>query len=169
MQEFEDPLKFIASIREEGLLVILLLPCSNRIEISACVWPALISLFPAAAYSAFSLSLLVYRSLVLLASYFCFKFLLAERYGICKIVPPAAWQPVCQLDELTFRFPVRLQRLHQLYRRTGPCTMFLECLQEHLQSEKVEMHEVPTFAGIELDLYNVSDLYVTGEVTRGLE
>ena len=41
----------------------------------------------------------------------------AERYGICKIVPPSQWQPTCQLD-LTARnnkaFPTKLQDVSTL-------------------------------------------------------
>ena len=41
----------------------------------------------------------------------------AERYGICKIVPPSQWQPTCQLD-LTARnnkaFPTKLQDISTL-------------------------------------------------------
>eukprot|EP00050_Salpingoeca_kvevrii_P014570 m.37540 g.37540 ORF g.37540 m.37540 type:complete len:1089 (-) comp5842_c1_seq1:46-3312(-) len=81
----------------------------------------------------------------------------AEQFGICKIVPPPMWQPVCCLNE-AFSFDTKLQRLHQLYRRRGKNSDFLECLRFHLQSEGNSLTEIPRMGGVELDLYKLSSI-----------
>lgn len=39
---------------------------------------------------------------------------IAEKHGICKIVPPAYWKPPFCLDMNTFKFTPRVQRLNEL-------------------------------------------------------
>ena len=39
---------------------------------------------------------------------------IAEKCGICKIVPPPAWKPKFCLDMDTFKFTPRVQRLNEL-------------------------------------------------------
>lgn len=38
----------------------------------------------------------------------------AEKYGICKVVPPKNWKPSFCLDMKTFKFTPRVQRLNEL-------------------------------------------------------
>jgi histone demethylase JARID1 len=44
----------------------------------------------------------------------------AERYGICRIVPPPSWRPPFSLpNKETMRFPTRIQALHELQNRAA--------------------------------------------------
>lgn len=38
----------------------------------------------------------------------------AEKYGVCKIVPPENWKPTFCIDMDTFKFTPRVQRLNEL-------------------------------------------------------
>ena len=39
---------------------------------------------------------------------------IAERIGICKIVPPKSWQPNFCLDSQKFKFTPRIQKINEL-------------------------------------------------------
>lgn len=41
----------------------------------------------------------------------------AEPFGICRIIPPPCWKPRFALDLNTFKFPTRIQSIHQLFKR----------------------------------------------------
>ena len=41
----------------------------------------------------------------------------AEPFGICRIVPPANWKPHFALNLANFKFPTRVQSIHQLYKK----------------------------------------------------
>ncbi|KAL6547915.1 hypothetical protein OROHE_009620 [Orobanche hederae] len=79
----------------------------------------------------------------------------AERYGICKIVPPTSWKPPFALDMDSFKFPTKSQAIHQLQARCAPCdtkTFRLEYnrfLEEHC-GKKAKKRVV--FEGQDLDL-----------------
>lgn len=40
--------------------------------------------------------------------------LIGEKYGVCKIVPPADWKPPFVIDMFNFKFRPRIQRLNEL-------------------------------------------------------
>ena len=80
----------------------------------------------------------------------------AEKFGICKIIPPPLWTPKCKLDPHNFKFNTRVQRLHRLFKRHGENTLFLESLQEYLMSENITLNAPPVFGTIELDFYQLS-------------
>ena len=80
----------------------------------------------------------------------------AEKFGICRIIPPKQWQPSFQLSEAAFKFSTRKQRIHQLYTRCGPTSHFVDCLREHLRSEGTESFDLPMLGNVELDLYKLS-------------
>eukprot|EP00035_Acanthoeca_spectabilis_P024670 m.454862 g.454862 ORF g.454862 m.454862 type:complete len:892 (+) comp20757_c0_seq1:166-2841(+) len=83
----------------------------------------------------------------------------AEKFGICRIVPPPQWQPTCQVSETSeFTFRTRLQHIHRLFKRNGPNRHFLDCLREHLRSEGSSLEELPVIGGVEVDLYWLSML-----------
>ncbi|XP_049378472.1 uncharacterized protein LOC125843295 [Solanum stenotomum] len=79
----------------------------------------------------------------------------AEKYGICKIVPPKSWKPPYALDLNTFTFPTKTQAIHQLQSRCASCdpkTFELEYnrfLEEHC-GKKAKKRIV--FEGEDLDL-----------------
>nr|GMD99075.1 lysine-specific demethylase 5A [Ipomoea batatas]GMD99888.1 lysine-specific demethylase 5A [Ipomoea batatas] len=78
----------------------------------------------------------------------------AEKYGICKIVPPKNWKPPFALDRDLFTFPTKTQAIHQLQARCASCdpkTFELEYnrfLEEHC-GRKGKKRVV--FEGAELD------------------
>lgn len=39
---------------------------------------------------------------------------IAEKYGICKIVPPTNWNPPFCIDKESFKFIPRIQKLNEL-------------------------------------------------------
>lgn len=39
---------------------------------------------------------------------------IAEKYGICKIIPPKHWKPLFCIDMDTFKFTPRIQKLNEL-------------------------------------------------------
>ncbi|KAL5990567.1 hypothetical protein ACLOJK_011469 [Asimina triloba] len=51
----------------------------------------------------------------------------AEQYGVCRIVPPASWNPPCLLKEKTtwesYKFATRIQRIDRLQNRDSTRTM----------------------------------------------
>ncbi|XP_048230426.1 lysine-specific demethylase 5B isoform X3 [Ricinus communis] len=79
----------------------------------------------------------------------------AEKYGICKIVPPKSWSPPFALNLDTFTFPTKTQAIHQLQARPASCdskTFELEYrrfLEEHC-GKKLKKRLI--FEGDELDL-----------------
>lgn len=52
----------------------------------------------------------------------------AERWGICKIRPPPAWQPPFALDVDRFAFTPRIQRLNELEAKTRVKLNFLDSI-----------------------------------------
>ncbi|WCJ26280.1 Lysine-specific demethylase 5D [Euphorbia peplus] len=79
----------------------------------------------------------------------------AERYGICKIVPPKSWVPPFALDLDSFTFPTKTQAIHQLQARPASCdseTFELEYrrfLGDHCGKK---LRKKVVFEGEELDL-----------------
>eukprot|EP00037_Helgoeca_nana_P007096 m.64919 g.64919 ORF g.64919 m.64919 type:complete len:928 (-) comp17929_c0_seq1:228-3011(-) len=81
----------------------------------------------------------------------------AEKFGICRIVPPPQWEPTCQVSEHSdFSFHTRLQNIHRLFKRNGPNRHFLDCLREHLRSEGSQLDDLPEIGGVVIDLYWLS-------------
>lgn len=39
---------------------------------------------------------------------------IAEKFGICKIIPPKNWKPAFSIDKNSFKFTPRIQRLNEL-------------------------------------------------------
>ncbi|XP_012086902.1 lysine-specific demethylase 5B isoform X2 [Jatropha curcas] len=79
----------------------------------------------------------------------------AEKYGICKIVPPKSWSPPFALNLDGFNFPTKTQAIHQLQARPASCdskTFELEYkrfLEDHC-GKKLKKRVI--FEGEELDL-----------------
>ncbi|XP_019264663.1 PREDICTED: lysine-specific demethylase 5B isoform X1 [Nicotiana attenuata] len=80
----------------------------------------------------------------------------AEKYGICKIIPPKSWKPPFALDLNAFTFPTKTQAIHQLQARCASCdpkTFELEYyrfLEEHCGKKAAKKRVV--FEGEELNL-----------------
>jgi len=78
----------------------------------------------------------------------------AEKYGICKIIPPNCFQPPFTLDVDNFKFTPRIQRLNELEAQTRVRLSFLEHLIKYweLQSHQIK---IPSIDKKILDLYQL--------------
>ncbi|KAE8055327.1 hypothetical protein FH972_012174 [Carpinus fangiana] len=79
----------------------------------------------------------------------------AERYGICRIVPPKSWKPPFALDWESFTFPTKTQAIHQLQARPAACDSktfemeYSRFLEDHCGKK---LRKKVVFEGEELDL-----------------
>ncbi|KAG9145128.1 hypothetical protein Leryth_008916 [Lithospermum erythrorhizon] len=79
----------------------------------------------------------------------------AEKYGICKIVPPESWKPPFALDLDSFTFPTKTQAIHQLQARVASCdskTFNLEYCRFLTEQQGKKVKKRVLFEGEELDL-----------------
>jgi histone demethylase JARID1 len=78
----------------------------------------------------------------------------AEKYGICKIIPPKTWSPKFCIDMNTFKFRPRIQRLNELEANNRIKINFLEKLSKFwdLQGKKCR---VPTLEGRPVDIFKL--------------
>ncbi|CAF0835944.1 unnamed protein product [Brachionus calyciflorus] len=79
---------------------------------------------------------------------------IAEKYGICKIIPPNDWKPPFAIDMYNFKFRPRVQRLNELEANSRIKLNFLEKLTKfwELQGKKFRS---PTVEGKPLDIYKI--------------
>lgn len=89
----------------------------------------------------------------------------AERYGICKIIPPASWQPPFSLDVDHMQFTPRVQRLNELEARTRVRLNFLDQIAKFWELQGSSL-KIPMVERKPLDLYA---LYRAVQDEGGLE
>ncbi|PWZ02363.1 PLU-1-domain-containing protein [Testicularia cyperi] len=75
--------------------------------------------------------------------------------GIVKIVPPEGWNPECVLDEQTFRFRTRVQRLNSLSADARASQNYQEQLQKFHAQQGRKRVSVPRIDGRLVDLYQL--------------
>ncbi|SNX84289.1 probable regulator Ustilago maydis 1 protein (Rum1) [Melanopsichium pennsylvanicum] len=75
--------------------------------------------------------------------------------GIVKIVPPEGWNPECVLDEQTFRFRTRVQRLNSLSADARASQNYQEQLQKFHAQQGRKRVSVPVIDGRSVDLYQL--------------
>ncbi|GAC94117.1 potential transcription factor [Pseudozyma hubeiensis SY62] len=78
-----------------------------------------------------------------------------KAYGIVKIVPPEGWNPECVLDEQTFRFRTRVQRLNSLSADARASQNYQEQLQKFHAQQGRKRVNVPVIDGRSVDLYQL--------------
>lgn len=89
----------------------------------------------------------------------------AERYGICKIVPPANFRPECKIaDEM--RFTAYNQYVGKMLRRWGPSFKELMAIRRYMRTQRISLKPPPLIGGIEVDLPR---LYQTVQTLGGLK
>lgn len=74
-----------------------------------------------------------------------------ERFGICRIVPPASFKPECQVAD-AMRFTANNQYIHRMFRRRGTNSRKLEAIHCHLRELNIDYQPAPCIGGIEVDL-----------------
>ncbi|KAI8055345.1 JmjC domain, hydroxylase-domain-containing protein [Syncephalis plumigaleata] len=79
----------------------------------------------------------------------------AERYGICKIVPPDNWQPGFHIDTETFRFRTRLQELNRMEGSTRANLNYLQQLYRFHRQLGTPVRHVPQLNKRPVDLYRL--------------
>ncbi|XP_060074204.1 protein Jumonji-like isoform X2 [Ylistrum balloti] len=80
--------------------------------------------------------------------------MVAEPYGMCKIVPPQSWKSDSKISE-ELRFTTQKQYIHKLYDRFGPNVCQLKAIQKHLDSHGVS-EPFPVIGGVEVDICKFS-------------
>ncbi|CDR99813.1 regulator Ustilago maydis 1 protein (Rum1) [Sporisorium scitamineum] len=78
-----------------------------------------------------------------------------KAYGIVKIIPPEGWNPECVLDEQTFRFRTRVQRLNSLSADARASQNYQEQLQKFHAQQGRKRVSVPVIDGRSVDLYQL--------------
>jgi len=78
----------------------------------------------------------------------------AEKYGICRIIPPSTFQPPFAVDVDNFRFTPRIQRLNELEAQTRVRLSFLEKLIKYWDFQNHQI-KIPSIDKKILDLYQL--------------
>ena len=80
----------------------------------------------------------------------------AEKYGICKIVPPSSWSPPFMVDTEKFSFDTRIQSVNELQNKISSTPEYKAWNTKYLEFLKAvgkERKRNPTFCSREIDLY----------------
>jgi hypothetical protein len=80
----------------------------------------------------------------------------AEKYGICKIVPPSSWSPPFMVDTDNFSFDTRIQSVNELQNKISSTPEYKAWNSKWLEFLKAlgkERKRNPTFCSREIDLY----------------
>uniref|UniRef100_A0A8C5AM20 [histone H3]-trimethyl-L-lysine(4) demethylase n=1 Tax=Gadus morhua TaxID=8049 RepID=A0A8C5AM20_GADMO len=86
---------------------------------------------------------------------------IAEKSGICKIRPPADWQPPFSVELDTFRFTPRIQRLNELEAETRVKLNYLDRIAKFWEIQGSSL-KIPNIERRILDLFSLSKI-VTDE------
>src|SRR4051812_48007622 len=83
-----------------------------------------------------------------------------RKYGIVKIIPPSdKWLKgksfLKNVNPKNFIFQTKLQNIHQLMTRNGPCSKFMDDLENFLEKKGTPLKNLPIIEGQELDLYKL--------------
>ncbi|CAH0386519.1 unnamed protein product [Bemisia tabaci] len=75
----------------------------------------------------------------------------AEKFGICRIVPPSNFKPDCKVSD-DMRFTANTQHIHRMMNRWGASSKELSAIRKQLAAENIPLKSPPCIGGIELDL-----------------
>nr|XP_023417157.1 lysine-specific demethylase 5C [Cavia porcellus] len=84
---------------------------------------------------------------------------IAEKSGICKIRPPADWQPPFAVEVDNFRFTPRIQRLNELEAQTRVKLNYLDQIAKFWEIQGSSL-KIPNVERRILDLYSLSKIVV---------
>jgi [histone H3]-trimethyl-L-lysine4 demethylase len=80
----------------------------------------------------------------------------AEPFGLCRIIPPDDWQPPCTIDRKAFKFPTRIQCVHELQERSSTFQaqhVFHRDYHAFLKAHDRYLKKTPVFGSREIDLF----------------
>lgn len=89
---------------------------------------------------------------------------LAERFGICRIIPPDTFKPECRVSD-EMRFTAYNQYVHKMLHRWGPSSKEFSAIKKYLATQSINFQRPPLIAGLEVDLPR---LYHTVQELGGL-
>nr|XP_022914063.1 protein Jumonji isoform X1 [Onthophagus taurus]XP_022914072.1 protein Jumonji isoform X2 [Onthophagus taurus] len=89
----------------------------------------------------------------------------AEKFGICRIVPPANFKPECKVSD-DMRFTAYNQYVNKMLHRWGPNFKELMAIKKYLQTQNISLTHPPWIGGMEIDLPR---LYQTVQTLGGLK
>ncbi|KAG5677278.1 hypothetical protein PVAND_007048 [Polypedilum vanderplanki] len=90
---------------------------------------------------------------------------LAQRFGICRIIPPSSFKPECRVSD-EMRFTAYNQYVHKMLHRWGPSMKEFSAIKKYLATQSIQLQRPPLIAGIEVDLPR---LYHTVQELGGLK
>jgi protein Jumonji len=90
---------------------------------------------------------------------------LAQRFGICRIIPPDSFKPECRVSD-EMRFTAYNQYVHKMLHRWGPSSKEFSAIKKYLATQSIVFQRPPLIAGIEVDLPR---LYHTVQELGGLK
>jgi histone demethylase JARID1 len=81
----------------------------------------------------------------------------AEPFGICQIVPPKEWKPPFAINKETFKFPTRIQNIHEMQHRNRAHAQraFNEGYSAYGKTSGKMCKKPPVYSGREIDLYQM--------------
>lgn len=66
----------------------------------------------------------------------------AEKFGICRIIPPSNFKPECQVSD-DMRFTAYNQYVHKMLHRWGPNFKELMAIKKYLKTQNIKMNQTP--------------------------
>jgi histone demethylase JARID1 len=79
----------------------------------------------------------------------------AQKYGICKIIPPESWDPDFAIDTEKFHFRTRKQELNSVEGKTRASLAYLDGLNKFHKQQGNNLHRMPYVDKKPLDLHKL--------------
>lgn len=89
----------------------------------------------------------------------------AEKFGICRVVPPPNFKPECKVSD-DMRFTAYNQYVHRMLHRWGPNVKEMMAIKKYLATQSITLTQPPWIGGMEVDLPH---LYQTVQSLGGLK
>nr|CAD7432382.1 unnamed protein product [Timema monikensis] len=89
----------------------------------------------------------------------------AEKFGLCRIVPPPNFKPECKVTD-DMRFTAYNQYVHKMLHRWGPNVKEMMAIKKYLATQSISLTHPPWVGGMEVDLPR---LYQTVQSVGGLK
>ncbi|XP_046688438.1 protein Jumonji [Homalodisca vitripennis] len=89
----------------------------------------------------------------------------AEKYGLCRVVPPSNFKPECKVSD-DMRFTAYNQYIHKMLHRWGPNVKEMLAIKKYLATQSINLNQPPWIGGMEVDLPR---LYQTVQQCGGLK